>query len=63
MQMIIYASHFMASKLFHFQLPVKVSNHWTRRGKLQKCDYLDNEYNKYLKNKIKMKIKSICHNF
>ena len=53
----------MASKLFHFQLPVKVSNHWTRRGKLQKCDYLDNEYNKYLKNKIKIKIKSICHNF
>ena len=46
--------------IFNF---LSVSNHWTRRGKLQKCDYLDNEYNKYLKNKIKIKIKSICHNF
>ena len=36
LQMIIYASHFMTSKLLHFQLSLTILKRWTRRRKTTK---------------------------
>ena len=36
LKLIISASHFMTSKLFHFQLPLKMLKRWSRKRKIKK---------------------------